>query len=149
MGWYGLDWSGSGEGHGNEPSSSIKCWEVLELLHNWRLLKKDSAPWSYLSLLFKLVLCTQEFHIHNSWCHMYVCFGDSSVHALNVKLTLCKHVLLRFSSLCWHLRFNGRVKLFLICKQWRQIDLPLSIQRTFPWQINIHGIQFVSHCASE
>jgi hypothetical protein len=22
----------------------IKCWEVLEQLHNWRLLKKGSAP---------------------------------------------------------------------------------------------------------
>jgi hypothetical protein len=24
---------------------SIKCWEVLEQLHNWRLLRKGSAPW--------------------------------------------------------------------------------------------------------
>jgi hypothetical protein len=38
---------GSGE-HGNEPSGSIKCWEVLEQLHNWRLLKKGSAPLSQL-----------------------------------------------------------------------------------------------------
>jgi hypothetical protein len=33
MGWYGLDWSGSVKGsfeHGNEPSGSIKCWEVVE-----------------------------------------------------------------------------------------------------------------------
>jgi hypothetical protein len=37
MGWYGLDRSGSGQRpmedsceHGNEPSGSIKCWEVLE-----------------------------------------------------------------------------------------------------------------------
>jgi hypothetical protein len=30
--------------HGNEPSGSIKCWEVLECMHNWRLLKKGSAP---------------------------------------------------------------------------------------------------------
>jgi hypothetical protein len=37
MGWNGLDSSGSGqrpvEGsceHGNEPSGSIKCWEILE-----------------------------------------------------------------------------------------------------------------------
>jgi hypothetical protein len=29
--------------HGNEPSDSIKCWEVLEWLHNWHLLKKVSA----------------------------------------------------------------------------------------------------------
>jgi hypothetical protein len=25
-------------------SCSIKSWEVLEWLHNWQLLKKDSAP---------------------------------------------------------------------------------------------------------
>jgi hypothetical protein len=30
--------------HGNELSGSIKCWEVLEQLHNWKLLKKGSAP---------------------------------------------------------------------------------------------------------
>jgi hypothetical protein len=37
MGWYGLDLSGSGYGpmmgsyeHGNEPSVSIKFWEILE-----------------------------------------------------------------------------------------------------------------------
>jgi hypothetical protein len=35
---------GSSE-HGIEPSGSIKCWEVLEWLHNWQLLKKGSAPW--------------------------------------------------------------------------------------------------------
>jgi hypothetical protein len=29
--------------HGIELSGSIKCWEVLEWLHNWRLLKKGSA----------------------------------------------------------------------------------------------------------
>jgi hypothetical protein len=51
MGWYGLDRSGSGQGpvkgscdHGDEPSGSIKCWDVLEWLDNWRLLKKGSAP---------------------------------------------------------------------------------------------------------
>jgi hypothetical protein len=30
--------------HSNEPSGSIKYCEVLELLHVWQLLKKDSAP---------------------------------------------------------------------------------------------------------
>jgi hypothetical protein len=29
---------------GIEPSGYIKFWEVLEGLHNWRLLKKGSAP---------------------------------------------------------------------------------------------------------
>jgi hypothetical protein len=30
--------------HGNEPSGSIKCCEVLVKLSDWRLLKKGSAP---------------------------------------------------------------------------------------------------------
>jgi hypothetical protein len=30
--------------NGNEPSGSIKRWEVLEWLHNCQLLKKGSAP---------------------------------------------------------------------------------------------------------
>jgi hypothetical protein len=28
------------------PSGSIKCWEVIELLYNWQLLKKGSTSWS-------------------------------------------------------------------------------------------------------
>jgi hypothetical protein len=52
MVWIGLMWlrietskavKGSCE-HGTEPSGSIKCWEVLEWPHNWRLLKEGSAP---------------------------------------------------------------------------------------------------------
>jgi hypothetical protein len=30
--------------HGNEPSDSIKYWEVLEGMSDWWILKKDSAP---------------------------------------------------------------------------------------------------------
>jgi hypothetical protein len=44
MWWYGLDWSDSGYGPlesfcecCNEPSGFIKCWEILEGLHNWCL----------------------------------------------------------------------------------------------------------------
>jgi hypothetical protein len=29
-GWDGLDWIDLAQDHGNEPSGSIKCWEVLE-----------------------------------------------------------------------------------------------------------------------
>jgi hypothetical protein len=32
--------------HGKEFSSSIKYWEILEYLYNWRLLTKGSSPWS-------------------------------------------------------------------------------------------------------
>jgi hypothetical protein len=42
-------WIGVMEGlceHGNEPSGSIKCWEIVEWLSNWWLLKEGSAPWS-------------------------------------------------------------------------------------------------------
>jgi hypothetical protein len=30
--------------YGVKPSGTINCWEVLEWLHNWQLLNKDSAP---------------------------------------------------------------------------------------------------------
>jgi hypothetical protein len=32
--------------HGNEPSVSVKGWEFLDLLSEYKLLKKDSGPWS-------------------------------------------------------------------------------------------------------
>jgi hypothetical protein len=37
---------GSSE-HGNEPSGSITCWEVLEGLHNWWPVGRDSATKSW------------------------------------------------------------------------------------------------------
>jgi hypothetical protein len=35
--------------HGNEPSGTIKCWEILYQLSNWWVLKNDSASWSWLA----------------------------------------------------------------------------------------------------
>jgi hypothetical protein len=45
-GWDGVDWIDLAQDRDqrNEASGSIKCWEVLEWLHNWQLLKKGSAP---------------------------------------------------------------------------------------------------------
>jgi hypothetical protein len=55
VGRCGLDASSSGERpvartseHGNEPSGSIKCGEFLYELNGYYLLKKGSAPRSYL-----------------------------------------------------------------------------------------------------
>jgi hypothetical protein len=33
--------------HGTEPSGCIKCREIFEYLHNWRLLQKGSVQCSY------------------------------------------------------------------------------------------------------
>jgi hypothetical protein len=48
VGWDGRDWIDvAQEGlceRVDEPPCSIKCWEVLEWLHNWQILKKGSAP---------------------------------------------------------------------------------------------------------
>jgi hypothetical protein len=67
MGWYELDSPGPGEGsvagsceHGKEPSGSIKCWEILERLSDWRLLKKGSTSWS--SLVITNLLCRCYLH---------------------------------------------------------------------------------------
>jgi hypothetical protein len=35
--------------HGDELTDSIKRLEILKYLIDWRLFKKGSAPWSYLS----------------------------------------------------------------------------------------------------
>jgi hypothetical protein len=47
IGWDGIDQAldrDQWRALGNEPSGSIKCWEILEQLQNWRLLQKGSAP---------------------------------------------------------------------------------------------------------
>jgi hypothetical protein len=57
----GVDASGSGWNpvtgcceHGNEPSVSIKGGEFLDQLSEYFLLKKDSAPWSWVVILLFL-----------------------------------------------------------------------------------------------
>jgi hypothetical protein len=50
VGWDGMDWIDLAQDMDqwtalvNEPSGSIKHWEILEWLHSWQLLKKGSAP---------------------------------------------------------------------------------------------------------
>jgi hypothetical protein len=50
MDWIDLaqDWDQRGRSceHGCEPSSSIKCWDILKWLSDWQLLKNPAA-WSY------------------------------------------------------------------------------------------------------
>jgi hypothetical protein len=50
IGWYGLDWSGSGYRQveisvkkAMNLSVFIKCWLVIEWLHNWRPIQKGSS----------------------------------------------------------------------------------------------------------
>jgi hypothetical protein len=47
--WSGMDMIDLAQdrdscGHGNEPSGSIKCWGIPELLSDWWLFKRGSAP---------------------------------------------------------------------------------------------------------
>jgi hypothetical protein len=51
IGWDGMDWIDLAQDRNQwralvstVPSGSIKCWQVLEWLHNWQLLKNGSAP---------------------------------------------------------------------------------------------------------
>jgi hypothetical protein len=37
--------TGTSGGLGNEPLGFLNCWENLEQLSDWRLLRKHSAPW--------------------------------------------------------------------------------------------------------
>jgi hypothetical protein len=40
IGWHGVDWIDVAQ---DRDQGSIKCWEILEWLHNWRLVKKGSV----------------------------------------------------------------------------------------------------------
>jgi hypothetical protein len=42
--WLRIGTGGGTCEHGNKPSGFIKYWEVLELLNDWQLFKKGSAP---------------------------------------------------------------------------------------------------------
>jgi hypothetical protein len=53
IGWNGVDWIDVAQDRDQskavvntvtEPSGSIKCWEIHEWVHNWRLHKNGSAP---------------------------------------------------------------------------------------------------------
>jgi hypothetical protein len=46
--------------NGIEHSGSIKCWEVLEWLYNWQLLKKGSAP------------CVSKYGSHSMYLHAFI-----------------------------------------------------------------------------
>jgi hypothetical protein len=50
IGWGDTDWIDLAQDRDQwrapVNTGSIKCWEILEWLRNWWLLKKGSAPWS-------------------------------------------------------------------------------------------------------
>jgi hypothetical protein len=49
IGWDGVGWVDLAQDRDQwralvNTVMNIKCWEILEWLHNWQLLKKGSAP---------------------------------------------------------------------------------------------------------
>jgi len=86
-----MDCSDSGYGQvaaycerGNEPSRSTKWREFLELLRNYHLIEKDSAPWRY----FVTYLATYFTfsHVCLNALHMCAKKKKSSFHTWPTKL---------------------------------------------------------------
>jgi hypothetical protein len=48
--------------HGNEPSGSVECWEILEWLHNWRSASQEGL--SSMNVL-TIVRHLYEYMSHN------------------------------------------------------------------------------------
>jgi hypothetical protein len=76
MWWYGVDSSFPGYGpvagyceHDNEPSGSIKYWEIFKYLSDCCLLKKDSVPGSYLVMHMAVILCIMTTIIYLWSCN--------------------------------------------------------------------------------
>jgi hypothetical protein len=77
--------------HGIESSGSIKCWEVLERLNNWRLLKKGSAPWMNEWLFLRCaILDLRYLQCWWKWIFMCTrtCFDHSVVNAFSEDTSL-------------------------------------------------------------
>jgi hypothetical protein len=88
--------------HGNEPSGSVKCREIVEWLHNWRLLKKGStslvseysSTWGGLALILvaiivltdrALVLLVSQFMValySNSTCWKWCCVDRNIINSI-------------------------------------------------------------------
>jgi hypothetical protein len=66
--------------HGNEPFGSINDWEFLDWLSDYQLLKKDSAPWSWLVRLIATELYNKfPTRIqHSQWNSSALCAGVST-----------------------------------------------------------------------
>jgi hypothetical protein len=66
--------------HGNEFSGSIKCWEFLVKLRTCRLLKKDSAHWSWLvSQTFSHYLLFSTTRSSNKQTNTHFCRGSGTL----------------------------------------------------------------------
>jgi hypothetical protein len=46
---------------GNEPSGSIKCWKVLEQLHNWQLSMNERMKSQFSMLTINIFACFRFF----------------------------------------------------------------------------------------
>jgi hypothetical protein len=86
--------------HGNDPSVSIKCWEILKHLHNLRLLKNGSFPSSQLvsfNSFQKEDNMNIKFHIINVWNgKCFVCVTDQE-NGINLFIQVLWHILHIFS----------------------------------------------------
>jgi hypothetical protein len=123
--------------HGNEPSGSIKRWEILEWLHNWQLLKKGSAQWmSEWVLRFSGNMFTSPLPSSGHILYMFHYSGfQPSCHNSNLSFTIlwCRVNCITFRgcrnvSWTWEIASVIRILLFSVA-----LDLNVGLHGYFPW----------------
>jgi hypothetical protein len=105
--------------HSNEPSGSIKCWEILEWLHNWWLLKKGSVlifgmfPYLFILIFSKEIqgmegreppspLPARGIHHRNNTVTYFVMIEIYVIIFFQITVAPARVCLDNYSSLCYY-----------------------------------------------
>jgi hypothetical protein len=151
---------GSGE-HVNRLKGSIKCWDILEQLSDWRLLEEDSEPWDYLMLwkwkepsnsgydmtrTFLLNYVTKYcFYLFESpfICKLYKCIGSTRRYGITIihnksNIAFC----LDFAPFCECFSYSSILKMEALSSSETLVNFYSDMASHIPGASNLYFVFF-------